>query len=98
MLPMRDSGANTAVVEALACGTPLVTTDVGGIRDYGGGTLFPVVKNDDDDAMVDLVNEYLNSSTRRNEVSRACREFAVTQLAWPIVAQQHLKTYESLAS
>ena len=31
-------------------------------------------------------------------IRRACREFAVTQLAWPIVAQQHLKTFESLAS
>lgn len=98
LLPMRDSGANTAVVEALACGTPLVTTDVGGIRDYGGGKLFPVVKNDDDDAMVELVGEYLKSSARRNEVARACREFAVNELAWPLVAQQHLKTYESLAS
>ncbi len=41
LLPMNDSGANTAVLEALACGLPIVTTDVGGIRDYGGGTVFP---------------------------------------------------------
>jgi len=98
LLPMNNSGANTAVVEALACGTPLVTTDVGGIRDYGGGTLFPVVKNDDDSAMVDLVEEYLNGPARRNEVSRACRQFAVKELAWSIIAQQHLKTYEALLS
>ncbi len=43
LVPMNDSGANTAIVESLACGTPVVTTDVGGIRDYGGGTIFPVV-------------------------------------------------------
>lgn len=98
LLPMSDSGANTAVVEALACGTPIVTTDVGGIRDYGAGQLFPVVGNDDDSAMVDLVGEYLNNSTRRDEVSRACREFAMTHLAWPLIAKQHLETYETLAS
>jgi glycosyltransferase involved in cell wall biosynthesis len=98
LLPMNDSGANTAVVEALACGTPIVTTDVGGIRDYGGGRIFPVVQNDDDTAMVDLVGQYLNNSTWREEVSRASREFAVKELAWPIVAKQHLAAYEQLAS
>ena len=98
LLPMSDSGANTAIVEALACGTPIVTTDVGGIRDYGGGTLFPVVPNDDDGAMVDLVEEYLNSTARRTEVSRACREFAVRELAWPLIAKRHLEIYEELAN
>lgn len=98
LLPMSNSGANTAVVEAMACGTPIVTTDVGGIRDYGGGKIFPVVKNNDDRAMVDLVGEYLASNARRNEVGRACRRFAVRELAWPKIAQQHLESYERLAN
>lgn len=98
LLPMRDSGANTAVVEAMSCGTPIVTTDVGGIRDYGGGKFFPVVANDDDGAMVELVGEYLGSSTRRDEVSRACRDFAVKELAWPLISKRHLEIYKELAS
>jgi len=36
-MPMKSSGANNAIVEALACGLTVVTTDVGGICDYGGG-------------------------------------------------------------
>jgi glycosyltransferase involved in cell wall biosynthesis len=94
---MNDSGANTAVVEALACGTPIVTTDVGGIRDYGGETLFPVVPNDDDDAMISLVNRYLKDPAWRTSTGQICRKFAETRLAWPLVAQQHLKIYEALA-
>ena len=46
---MNESGANTAVVESLACGLPIVTTDVGGIRNYGGNDLFPIVNNNDDE-------------------------------------------------
>ena len=98
LLPMNDSGANTAVVEALACGTPVVTTDVGGIRDYGGDSLFPVVRNNDDDGMVALVEQYLADDSWRNEMSRRCRELSVSQFAWPLIAQRHLNIYETLAS
>jgi glycosyltransferase involved in cell wall biosynthesis len=98
LLPMNDSGANTAIVESLACGTPIVTTDVGGVRDYGGGTLFPVVANNDDAGMIDLVEHYLSSPSRRDEVARAGREFTVRELAWPQIARQHLDTYETLIS
>ena len=96
LLPMNDSGANTAVVEALACGLPLVTTDVGGIRDYGGGSVYPLVPNNDDDGMIALVEQYLSQPAWRNEMGRACRQFAEETLAWPLIAQQHLKAYQEL--
>lgn len=94
LLPMNESGANTAVVEALACGLPIVTTDVGGIRDYGGGTVFPVVANNDDDAMLDLIEEYLLHPIRRDETGERCRRFAEETLHWPRIADKHLEIYE----
>ena len=93
LLPLQNSGANTAVVEALSCGLPVVTTDVGGIRDYGGGTVFPVVENDDDEAMLTLIEKYLAPGGWRDEVSRACRVFAEEHLAWPIIARRHVEIY-----
>ena len=96
LLPMNQSGVNTAVVEAMACGLPVVTTDVGGIRDYGGGSIYPVVKNNDDDAMVELVEKYLADEKYRNSIAKKERQFAEDKLAWPIVAKRHLKVYEGL--
>jgi glycosyltransferase involved in cell wall biosynthesis len=96
LLPMNDSGANTAVVEALTSGLPIVTTDVGGIRDYAGGDILPVVANNDDVAMIALVEQYITQPKWRDEVGRRCRKFAEQTLAWPLVAQKHVETYREL--
>lgn len=96
LLPMDESGANTAVVEALSCGLPIVTTDVGGIRDYGGGTVFPVVGNNADEAMLELVERYLDNAAWRDEVVLASRRFAEQTLAWPLVARRHMEIYSEL--
>ncbi|UCG34854.1 MAG: glycosyltransferase family 4 protein [Candidatus Omnitrophota bacterium] len=96
LMPMDDSGVNTAIVEALACGLPIVTTDVGGIRDYGGGAIYPVVANNDDGAMVEVVEKYLAKPDWRDEIARKCREFAEQNLAWPLIAQKHIGAYKEL--
>jgi glycosyltransferase involved in cell wall biosynthesis len=98
LLPMKASGANNAVVESMACGVPPVTTDIGGIRDYGGGSLYPVVAPGDEVAMVDLIQRYLREPGWRNQVGDACRAFAERNLAWPLVALKHLEFYRRLLS
>jgi len=97
LLPMNDSGANTAVVTALAMGLPVITTDTGGIRDYGGNSVFPVVPNDADQEMIDLTLKYLADDHWRAQVGAECRSFAERNLAWPIVARQHVEFYEKVS-
>lgn len=96
LLPMNASGANTAVVESLTSGLPLVTTDVGGIRDYGGADIFPIVANNDDAAMISLVEQYLANPKWRNETGQRCRQFVEQNMAWPLVAKKHLELYRTL--
>lgn len=91
--PFQESGANTAVVEALACGLPIVTTDIGGIRDYGGGSIFPLVANNDDDACVDLITHYIARPAERNNLAKIGRKFAEDNFSLPYVSK---KTWEVL--
>lgn len=96
LLPMRECGASNAIVEALACGLPIVTTDVGGIPDYGGGTLFPVVPQMDDAGLIDETVRLVEDHGRRRDMSEAMRAFAVARLTWDRVARDHLQAYHEL--
>ncbi len=98
LLPMQDSGANTAVVEALACGLPVVTTDVGGIRDYGGGSVVSVVEPDDDTHMVETTLRILDHPALQRELSTASRQFAEHDLCWRRVVEQHIDVYSRVIS
>lgn len=96
LLPLTHTSANNSIVEAMASGLPPVTCDVGGIRDYGGGSLFPVVPAGADEAMVALIERYLDDCSWRDRVGRAVRAFAECELGWPVAARAHLDAYAAL--
>jgi len=96
VIPMNDSGANTAIIQAIACGTPVVTTNVGGIRSYGGGDIFPLVDNNDDLGMAELIIKYVDDDIYASEMSNALRKFSLDHLDWYDIARQHANFYNSL--
>lgn len=96
LMPMNDGGVNNAIIESLACGLPVVTTETEGIRDYGGGDVFPITANNDDKAMIEMVEHYLGDNRWRNDISGKCRRFAEDNLNWPMIAKKHLDAYKEI--
>ncbi|GAB5559651.1 MAG: hypothetical protein SynsKO_12980 [Synoicihabitans sp.] len=94
-LPLLASGANNAIVESLACGLPVVTTDVGGIRDYGGGSLFPLAPPENDNALIELALHWLEDTNDWITTSKKLRNFAEARLQWSDCAQAHLHAYRN---
>jgi glycosyltransferase involved in cell wall biosynthesis len=97
LIPFQDCTANNAIVESLACGLPIVTSDRGGVRDYGAGTLYPLAAAHTAAALAALCERYVAEPAWRAGVAAACRHFAVTQLAWPVIARRHLALYALVA-
>jgi len=95
VLPLIDTSANNALVEAMSCGTVPVVNEVGGVSDYGGGQVFPMAANAE--AMLELMAGYLNDPARIAQCAKACRAFALEKLDWRIIREQHLKLYQQVA-
>lgn len=96
LMPMNDSGANTAIVQAIATGLPILTTDVGGIRSYGGGDIYPVIANNDSYALAELFAKYYYGNDLRNKQSLLLRNYAINNLDWYKIALQHSEAYYSI--
>lgn len=94
VMPMSDSGANTALVQALSVGLPVITTDVGGIRSYGGGTVYPIITNNDYVAMTELFLKYFYDEEYRNSISQQVRKYSVENLDWFLTANHHATLYQ----
>jgi glycosyltransferase involved in cell wall biosynthesis len=98
LMPLFDTSANNALVEALACGTVPVINRVGGVVDYGGGAVFPICPTSNSSDFLALVDAYMCDTAWLRDRSRACRNFAVNHLDWRFFRDRMQKIYEDVSN
>jgi glycosyltransferase involved in cell wall biosynthesis len=79
LLPLRDAVANNTILEALACGLPVVTTDVGAVRDYLNADAGSAVPAGRPELLAEAAAGYLADPDRLAAASVAARQLAVTR-------------------
>lgn len=92
-MPSFEEGFGIPILEAMACSTPVVSSNVASLPEVGGDACiyFDPAKPDD---MVDKIDQVLKSEElRRDLIKRG--QIRYKQFSWKKLAQQTLEVYES---
>ena len=98
-LPSYSEGMPKVLIEAAACGVPLVATDIPGCRDVArngeNGLLVPVK---DAARLADAIGRLLRDRELRERMGRRGRELAVNEFSLDMVVRRTMGLYETLLS
>lgn len=91
VLPSRNEGMSNTVLEAMASGLPVITTDTGGTRELidGNGIIVP---SEDSDAISNAVLNLINDHKLRENMGMKSREIAES-MSWKNIAEKYYKLY-----
>ena len=95
VMPLLDCTANNGILEALGCGLPIVTTDVGAVRFYLDDGCAAIEPQGNADAICAAARMLLNDDGARQEMAQAARRRAV-DLDWDKVVDELTAVYASI--
>ncbi len=97
IFPTRADNLPLVLQESMACGTPMITFDVGGVSDLvrSGETGF-TADAEDVEGFRDAIVNLLEDSELRLIMRKRCREIAEAEYSLPLQAERYLKVYQEL--
>lgn len=96
-LPLLDCTANNSLLEAMACGLPIVSTDMPGVQDYVNDACALLTPKSDPQALAEAILCLQEDKTLRQRMALASRARA-QDFSWQKVASRVREVYAILAS
>lgn len=99
VLPSRQEGLGIVMLEAMACGTPVIATDCGGPEGIVlDGITGRIVPNDDAEQFAQAVIDTLSDPGELAAMRQRCRDFAVERWSREVVEETLVQHFELTAS
>jgi glycosyltransferase involved in cell wall biosynthesis len=96
LLPLLRSTANNTILEAIACGLPVVSTFLPSVKVYLPGKEAILIKGNDPQQFVEVIMRLAAESSYRQLMAKEARKRA-EELDWRVVAPRYAAIYSVLA-
>ncbi len=97
VFPSKYDNLPNTVMESMACGTPVVGYEAGGVPDLvRNGVTGALVPPGDIAALGSTITELLEDEPRRNGMSSICRSIAVEEYSLSVQARRHIELYQQI--
>jgi glycosyltransferase involved in cell wall biosynthesis len=96
VLPSLEEGMGVVLLEAMACGTPVIGCRVGGIQDVITPEVGALVPPADADSLSATLCDVLSNPSRWTNLSHAARDRAEKHYDWDVIAAQFTALYDSI--
>jgi glycosyltransferase involved in cell wall biosynthesis len=97
LLPSSEDNFPNTALESLACGLPVIGSNVGGIPDtVREGYTGALVERGDAEGFARATEELLRESGRRKQMSGNCRRVAVQEYALSVQSARYLELYRDI--
>lgn len=95
-LPSREEGQGVVLLEAMACGTPCVASEVGGIPDVINESVGRLVPPGEPEKLANAVVATLQDPTIWQSYHEQARRYVVKRFSWQALAKELLLIYDDL--
>jgi glycosyltransferase involved in cell wall biosynthesis len=94
IVPSRVEPFGLVAVEALACGTPVVATNEGGLPDFINDQVGALVPVDDPDSLAEAIIQEIKNGTKQTKGVYA-NQYAFENFTWTTQVTKMIKLYEA---
>jgi glycosyltransferase involved in cell wall biosynthesis len=96
VLPSIEEAQGVVILEAMACGTPVVASKVGGIPEMVSPEVGVLVPPGDVKALAAAIEVVLRDPYQWSSMSRCARYRVEKHYDWSYIARQYIEIYQSL--
>jgi glycosyltransferase involved in cell wall biosynthesis len=93
IVPSRVEPFGLVAIEALACGTPVIATNAGGLPDFINDSVGALVPVDDHEVLAETVVREIRSKSKETKGSFA-NHYAFKNFTWKQQVQKMIELYE----